>query len=78
MPAWIAEGMINVRGRPPSTKTRIVLALIDGQVYIEAAIQALQERDVERAIRAMQLAREAQREAAGEVEGLGEPTCRTA
>jgi hypothetical protein len=42
--------------------------LIDGQIYIEAAINALAERDIECALRAMQLAREAQKAAAGEIE----------
>lgn len=54
--------------RPLPVKGEVVMNLIDAQVYTEEAIQSLRMRDVERAIRCMELAREAQRQAAGLVD----------
>jgi len=45
-------------------------SLIDVQVATELALRALRMRDVEKAIRCMQLARTAARIAAGKVEGI--------
>lgn len=73
-----------MRGRPPSGKTLVVEALMDSQIFvidgggcIEAAILAVRQNLTERAIelmerglRDLQLTREAQRTAAGELEGV--------
>jgi hypothetical protein len=58
--------------RPLSAKNETILALVDGQIFIEQAIAALRLRDTERALRCMSLARESQKQAAGEIEGIGD------
>jgi hypothetical protein len=55
--------------RPLSAKSEVVLALVDGQIFIEQAILALRMRDTERALRCLELAREAQRQASAGIEG---------
>jgi hypothetical protein len=56
--------------RPCGAKTILSLWLFDAQVYLEEAIRATQDRDTERALRCMKLAREAQRQASGKIEGM--------
>ena len=56
--------------RPLSARSQAVLWLMDAQVYVEEAMQALAARDTERVLRAMRLARESQRQAAGNLEGV--------
>ena len=62
--------------RPCGAKSQTVLNLIDAQVYTEEAIQSLRMRDVERAIRCMELARQAQRQASAGIEGVNRWTNR--
>lgn len=59
-----------MRGRPPSGKTLAVLALVDSQIFTEAAIEALRNRDFGTVERALLLVREAQRMATGQIEGI--------
>jgi hypothetical protein len=56
--------------RPVGAKSLTVLALIDGQIYIEAAIDAAQRRDWGAVERALQLALWSHRQAAGQIEGM--------
>jgi len=57
-----------VCARPLSAKGEVVLALVDGQIFIEQAILALRMRDVEKAVRCLSLARESQKQAAGRID----------
>jgi hypothetical protein len=71
VPAWTGEAVDEV-ARPCEAKTLAVLALVDGQIFIEEAMVKLRARDVEAAIRCLRLARESQRQATGIIDRMKE------
>ena len=70
MLAWIKEDNV---ARPLSARSRSALWLVDAQVLTERAIDAVRGNRREEAIRAMRMAREYYKLAAGRVDGVPRP-----